>query len=217
MQRRAPTCQFPLPRHLACRDSCCVLRPLAFLLLFTAPATAMPWVSFRADQALVSMGAGIEDFPGAEVRAHPRLGSAWDLRFTFGARARFAFEAEYAGSYSPVKAEGAAPYLVGNGVSGIVRFNFGPWAFQPFVFVGVGFHRLELHARGDNPTAAAPFASASDNFLLPVGAGFDVTFVRHLNFDLRVSYRPLFGSALLEGSDARADQFSVATHVGYAF
>ena len=176
---------------------------------------AMPLASFAPDQAIVSMGAGVSgavDKPLADA-LHP-VGSAWDLRIGFGARARFAFELEYAGTYASLVAPGAAPFLVSNGVSAIARLNFGDWQWQPFLFVGAGYDRIELHGLENDPAAASGFAARADRFLLPVGLGFDVTFVRHLNFDLRAAFRALFGPTLLSGRD---DQWSITTHVGYAF
>ena len=105
------------------------------------------------------------------------IGSAWDLRFTFGARAWIAFEAEYLGTYSSlVGTHASTPFVVSNGVTAQLRANFTDWAWQPFVFVGAGYDRAELHARAADPDAAASIPAAVDRFVLPV-AGFDVTFV----------------------------------------
>ena len=109
----------------------------------------------------------------------------------------------------------STPYVISNSVVPQLRVNFTDTIFQPFLFVGAGYDRAELHARATDPTAAVAFHLAADRFALPVGLGFDVTFVRHLNFDLRVAYRALFGPSLIEG--ARDDQWMVTTQVGWAF
>jgi hypothetical protein len=193
------------------------MRALLPLILLAQAAHAMPAASFRSDQALVSLGAGISGYVDAAPRAATAvIGSSWDFRLTFGARAWLAFEAEYLGTYASLNGTGKqTPFVVSNAVEALVRVNFTDWAWQPFVFVGAGYDRAELHARGTDPTAAAPFAVSADRFVLPLGVGFDVTFVRHLNFDLRASYRAHFGQVLLAG--ARDDQWTVTTHVGYAF
>jgi hypothetical protein len=176
----------------------------------------MPWASLAGDQALVSLGAGVSGYTDGALRAATgSVGAAWDLRFTLGVRARFAVEAEYLGTYASLTGSGATPFVVSNGATAQLRVNLLDRAFCPFFFVGAGYDRAELHARDADLVAAARFSPVADRFVLPLGAGFDVTFVRHLDFDLRVSFRPYFGSSLLAG--ARDDQWLVTTHVGWAF
>jgi len=197
------------------------MRPLrstvALALLFPTVAEAMPWTSFKSDQALVSLGAGLSGYVDGPLRAATgAVGSSWDLRFTFGARARFAVETEYLGTYASLNGSGArTPFVVENGVVAQLRVALVDAAWQPFLFAGAGYQRAELHARDADPVAAAAFAAAVDRFVLPVGAGVHVTFVRHLDFDLRAAYRALFGPSLLP--HARDDQWTLATHVGWAF
>jgi hypothetical protein len=193
------------------------MRALLPLILVASTARAMPVASLRGDQALVSLGAGISGFVDAAPRAATAvIGSAWDFRITLGARAWLAVELEYLGTYASLNGSGKqTPFTVSNAVEAQLRVNFTDWVWQPFVFAGAGYDRAELHARATDPAAAASFAVSADRFVLPVGAGFDVTFVRHLNFDLRASYRAHFGQTLIAGS--RDDQWVVTTHVGYAF
>jgi hypothetical protein len=186
-------------------------------LILASTAHARPVASLRADQALVSLGAGIAGYVDAAPRAATAvIGSSWDFRLTFGARTWLAVEVEYLGTYASLNGSARqTPFVVSNAVEALLRVNFTDRVWQPFVFAGAGYDRAELHDRSSDPAAAASFALTADRLVLPVGVGFDVTFVRHLNFDLRVSYRAHFGPTLIAG--ARDDQWAVTTHVGYAF
>ncbi len=181
------------------------------------------WVSFSPAQTSLTVGGGVNDFVGSTMRS-TRAGADWDARLLFGTRSPIAFEAGYTGTYNILNGDRTtfssvqAPYLVQHSVDGSLRINFIPWRVEPYIFGGVGYNRVDVYNRFDNPSVGARFHSGDNQLLVPAGGGLSVYATRHLTFDGRFTYRAVFNDELLiDDRNARMDSYTVAARAGWAF
>jgi hypothetical protein len=145
-----------------------------------------PWYA-RLGFGLV-LGGGGSGFVGDEARAMTDIGGAWEVRGIWGTRSFLALEVEYMGSAQGINAIGLSnnAVLVGNGVTGDVRFNvIRDWYVQPFVFGGAAWRNYQLTNENFNVSDV----NNSDNVLeVPVGLGFASYFGQFM-LDVRGTYR----------------------------
>jgi hypothetical protein len=118
------------------------------------------------------LGGGGSGFVGDEARAMTDVGGSWEVRGIWGTRSFVALEVSYMGSAQGINAIGLenSAVLVGNGVTGDVRFNIIPvWYVQPFVFGGAAWRHYDV----TNTNINVSDVNDSDDVLeVPVGLGF---------------------------------------------
>jgi hypothetical protein len=182
------------------------------------------WVSFSPAQTALTVGGGVSDYVGSTMRSTTRAGADWDARLLFGTRSPIAFEAGYTGTYNLMNGDrttftsGPSPYIMQHSVDGALRINFIPWRVEPYIFGGLGYNRVDVYNRGDNPSVGLRFRSSDDQLLVPAGGGLAVYATRHLTFDGRFTYRAVFKDDLLmDDPNARTDSYTVAARAGWAF
>jgi opacity protein-like surface antigen len=182
------------------------------------------WVSFSPAQTSLTVGGGVSDYVGSTMRSTSRTGADWDARLLFGTRSPIAFEAGYTGTYNLLNGDrttftsGPAPYILQHSVDGALRINFIPWRVEPYIFGGVGYNRVEVYNRFDNPSVGERFRSGDNQLLVPAGGGLSVYATRHLTVDGRFTYRAVFNDDLLvDDPSARTDSYTVAARAGWAF
>jgi hypothetical protein len=178
------------------------------------------WYSFSPSQIAITAGGGVSDFAFHTIRTMTEVGASWDAKLTVGTRSFFAFEAGYAGTYNKFETSptGAAPFLVSNGFDTDLRINILPWRVEPYAFIGVGYNRMTLYDREDNPSVAGRVKGNDDQFQLPSGGGLAVYLGDHATIDARFTYRAIFDQGILPNDpNARVDMWQVSGRLGFLF
>jgi hypothetical protein len=182
------------------------------------------WVSFSPAQTALTAGGGMADFVGSTMRLNSRMGADWDARVLWGTRSPIAFEAGYTGLYNTLSTDRAtlgtvvAPYMVQTSVDGALRINLVPWRVEPYIFGGVGYNRVDVHNRDQDPAMAARFKPNDDQLMVPAGGGLAGYVGRHLTLDARFTYRAMFkDDMLINDTTSRQDSYTLAARAGYAF
>jgi hypothetical protein len=166
----------------------------------------------------LSVGGGVADFVGDELRDMTGVAGTWDVRFGFGTRKLFGIEAAYVGSAQDIDALGLDrnAVLVGHGVEGAVRVNLLEGVFQPYVFAGAGWRRYTLSQVATN---TSDLQSEDDVVELPLGLGLGIHYDRFI-LDLRGTYRPAEGEDLVPAraqTGRTLDSYGLSGHLGFQF
>jgi hypothetical protein len=167
----------------------------------------------------LTVGGGVAEFVGGNIRANTSTAGFWDVRVAAGTRQWVGLEAAYVGAAQTIRGLGLTQQgtLLRNGAEGALRVN-APLTVraalvEPYVFGGVGWNHYSI-------SSASPTASlrASDDVLtVPCGAGLSAGY-RGVLVDARFTYRPTFREGLLhESGDDGLTNWSAGAQIGYEF
>jgi hypothetical protein len=166
----------------------------------TAPAYAPPAEHYEPWYMRMgfglSLGGGVSDFVGDAARATTNIGGDWTVRGTWGTRSWLALELAYMGSAQSVDAIGLDnnAVLVGNGVTGDVRFNVLPrFIAQPFLYGGAAWRHYDVTNTNIN---VSDVNNTDDVFEVPVGIGL-AGYIYGFMADVRGEYRMAWGNDLI--------------------
>jgi len=172
----------------------------------------------------LSIGGGINQFSGREMRDATNMGGTWDARVAFGTRSLIGLEAAYVGSAAPINSLGLSDnaLLMSNGVEGLARLNVGTFDFQPFIVGGVAWQRYSIENSTRN---TSDFEDSDDVLAIPFGGGVS-TYIggraSHFMVDARFIYRSTFNDNLARPGTANAggnglSNWSTTLRLGYEF
>lgn len=142
----------------------------------------------------VLVGGGVTGFTDRAMRntMQNSVDGTWDLHLTLGSHIPIAFEAGYIGSAGRINSLTTTQFgtLVGTTVEGAVRWNVLPHnAFDPFLFVGVGWQRYDITNASFRLSDQG--INDSDNMIVyPMGGGVQWRDSSGLVIDVRGTYRP---------------------------
>jgi hypothetical protein len=157
----------------------------------------------------VSIGAGVFGFLDETTTDFTDIGGNWTARISVGTRLPLTFEAAYIGSANDITALGLDDdaLLVGNGVEGLLRFNFlspfmdqidlGFTRINPYIFGGIGWRNYQLTNEDFNTSNVLNDDNVGE---IPAGGGFEMVFSQFV-FDVRGEYRAAFDDELIGGAD----------------
>lgn len=197
----------------------------------TLAIVALPGVAAAQDETelmtgigvAISVGGGVEDFTGEDMRDTSDPGGLWDIRAVVGTRSYLGFEAGYVGTAAAVDAPlgGETATLLGTTVEALARTNFLPdSAIQPYAFLGAAWRRYDVQGE-DFTTSDSGMADTDDLFQIPVGAGLGYRY-SNIIADARFTFRLATGEDLVVQDEAD-DEFAamhtwgVSGRVGYEF
>jgi hypothetical protein len=174
----------------------------------------------------LSVGGGVEDFSGEEMRDNTSIAGMWDARALIGSKSYLAFEAAYVGSASTIDAQfgGDSATLIGTTVEALIRGNLLPnGPVQPYAFVGGAWRRYNV-AEADFSTSDAGISDSDDLLMIPVGAGVGYRYEGFVA-DARFTFRFASDNELLleDGASTGSDDYatmhawSAGARVGYEF
>lgn len=170
----------------------------------------------------LSLGGGVLDYLDSDTREFTGTAGTWEARLTYGTRAPVAIEAAYVGYAQSVDALGLAgdnTALLGSLGEANVRLNvpLGLEFFQPYVFGGVGYTRVDIVNDDVNTSNLEDRESA---FHFPVGAGLGFRY-SGLLFDLRGTVRPTVDDQLIRpeanAENARLHSWAANAKIGWEF
>jgi hypothetical protein len=184
------------------------------------PAMEKPWYE-RLGYGL-TLGGGVSDFAGSDLRDQTSVGGSWEVRFVAGTKQYLALEASYIGSAQNINAIGLDndAVLVGNGLQAALRVNIlRNYVVQPFIFGGAAWRNYSL----SNVTLNVSDVNDNANeFELPVGVGL-AGYISGFMADIRGEYRFAWGDDLIpiqavtSGVDASSDRWGVTGNIGMEF
>jgi opacity protein-like surface antigen len=169
----------------------------------------------------INVGGGVLDYFDSETRGFTSVAGMWEARVAYGTRSRVGFEAAYVGFAQSVDALGldTSALLVGSLVEGAARVNV-PLSlryFQPYVFGGVGYTRLDV-VNDDFNTSSVD--DAENAIHVPVGIGLGFRYAGLL-FDVRGTVRGAINDTLLREDtttdEAALHNWSAGGRVGWEF
>jgi opacity protein-like surface antigen len=172
-------------------------------------------VVFAPEEFMLTTGAGPTNYFGSSNTMRTDVGAAWDVRATFGARSILALEAAYMGATNTVEQNSVHNGNINsNGIDSDLRLQL-PFRVQPYIFGGVGWNYMTLN----NSTISATQKTTDNQVTVPAGAGFSAYLTRHLDFDLRGTYRYIGANELQTpgGGSTVSHQWLAQARLGYAF
>jgi hypothetical protein len=189
------------------------------VLALATPVFAKDEVPIIPQGAGFSIGGGVIDFSGEDMRDMTGTGGTWDARGIYGTRSLLAVEGAYLGSAQEIDALGldTDAMLVGTGLEAAGRVNILTGDLKPYLFGGVAWRRYDL-TRADTNTSDVN--EQDDVVEVPFGVGVSYQLGKVM-FDVRGCYRAAFDEELAPaataGEDADLDSFSATARVGFAF
>jgi hypothetical protein len=147
--------------------------------------------------AAIQVGGGAVGFTQTDTEDQVNTGGIWDVRGIYGTRSFVAGELAYVGSARAIDNPNIDGTLVSHGAEAAVRLNAPITGFdeqndaliEPYAFGGVGW--ANYNVVGDD--GASNLANNDGVFAVPVGIGVAGVYQGAL-LDLRLTYRPTFGS-----------------------
>jgi hypothetical protein len=172
----------------------------------------------------ISVGGGVNQFAGREMRDITDVGGQWEARLTLGTRSLIGMEAAYVGTAAGIKTLGLddRAVLLSNGVEGLARLNIGTFRFQPFLVGGVSWIRYNIENASFN---TSDLNNQDDVVAIPFGGGVS-TYLggkdTHFMVDARFIYRAAFDDNLARPGTADAggtglSNWSATLRLGYEF
>jgi len=172
-------------------------------------------IVFAPQEFMLTTGAGPTNYFGSSNTMRTDVGAGWDVRGTFGARSIIALEAAYMGDTNTVEQNSLHNGNINsNGLDTDFRLQL-PYRVQPYIFGGVGWNYMTLN----NSTISATQRTTDNQVTVPAGVGFSAYPTRHMNFDLRGTYRYI-GDNDLQTTGAGSTvshQWLAQARLGYAF
>lgn len=185
------------------------------------PAVERPWYD-RIGYGL-SLGGGVDDFVGSDIRNFTNVGGSWNLRFTAGTKSYLALEASYIGSAQSINVLGldTNAVLVGNGLQAALRLNFvRHYVVQPFIYGGGAWRNYSL---SNTIVNTSDVTNNANEFELPLGVGL-AGYISGFMADIRGEYRFAWGDDLVpniqannSGVSASLDRWGVTGNIGMEF
>lgn len=198
----------------------------AALVALAAPPAAAEDETLRHTDHLVTpigmsltVGGGVTGLADSDSRDMVNTGGTWEARLTFGTRTPIAGEVAYVGTAQGLDMPMADdPVLLGNGVEGVARLNFGNYDIQPYGLGGLGWTHYSIV--DDTPEMGL---RDDDVATVPVGGGIAFQAFGAL-IDVRGVYRFAFDDNLTEGDDDfdiderdELDNWSAIARAGFEF
>jgi hypothetical protein len=141
-----------------------------------------------ASAIALTLGGGVDDFVGEDMRDNTNTGGSWNVRATFGTDSYLALEAAYIGSAQSIDAFGldSDAVLVGNGAQAGLRVNATRYTTaQPFIYSALAWRHYDITNTDIN---TSDIEDSDDVFEIPVGVGIAGKFGM-FTVDARGEYR----------------------------
>jgi hypothetical protein len=141
----------------------------------------------------LTLGGGVDDFVGTELRDTTSVGGSWNVRGSIGTKSYVGFEGSYIGSAQNINMpfdnnSGNQPVLVGNGAQGAIRLNATRHTtVQPFAYGGLAWRHYSVSNK-DAAFSASQLSDSDDVIEYPVGIGIGGK-VGAFTLDARGEYR----------------------------
>jgi hypothetical protein len=179
-------------------------------------------VIFAPGEIALTTGAGVTNYFGSGVTGNVDVGAGWDARLMFGAHSIIALEAGYVGSVNNIDNpfEGSG-FVSSQGVDGDLRLQL-PFVVQPYVFGGVGYNHMAINNNPNGIPATngngVTTILTDDQFTVPAGAGLAGYVGKHVQLDLRGTYRYTPDNTLTNiMGNKNLNQWAATGRVGWVF
>jgi hypothetical protein len=199
---------------------------LAVGVAIALSVAAAPAVAVEQDEELLllhpwgmslSVGVGLNGFPGQRMSAATEPGGSWDLRFGLGTREVIALELAYVGSAHRIGAVGMdEATLMSAAFEAALRMHIADGAWRPYFLLGVASRHYYLDYAEYN---TSDMRNQDDVLEVPFGMGLSFRRDR-LVLDARVVYRPAaYTSFVKTEPDERSplDNYDLSARVGIEF
>jgi hypothetical protein len=170
---------------------------------------------------VLSVGGGINDFAGQQMRNLTELGGEWEARVLWGSRFPLGIEVAYVGTAQNIRAVGLDPgaVLVSNGIEGMGRLNIGTYRFQPYIVGGVAWQHFSVTNKSFN---VSDVDNSDDVVAIPFGGGFAAYIGDGFMVDARFVYRATYHDDLIQAGSPSAGGRGLANwcanlKLGYEF
>jgi hypothetical protein len=165
----------------------------------------------------LSVGVGLNDFPGQRMGAATEPGGSWDLRFGLGTREVIALELAYVGTAHRIGAIGMdEATLMSAAFEAALRLHVADGAWRPYFLLGVASRHYYLDYAEYN---TSDMGNQDDVLEVPFGMGLSFRRDRVV-LDARAVYRPAaYTNFVKTEPDERSplDNYDLSARVGIEF